>query len=119
MDVATVRTEAVNLSELDDEQRYQRFDRLQRNMPRVWDAMRLNLENESVVVVPSVTLDRLGEGSGSMTQAYEERFLFLLLLLREPCLDGVRDVDTDRTRQSRVLPGPATWRDPQPCPCAS
>ena len=55
-------------------------------MPRVWDAMRLNLENESVVVIPSVTLDRLGEGSGSMTQAYEERFLFLLLLLREPRL---------------------------------
>ena len=79
-------TDAVNLSELNDEQRYQRFDRLQRNMPRVWDAMRLNLENESVVVVPSVTLDRLGEGSGSMTQAYEERFLFLLLLLREPRL---------------------------------
>ena len=55
-------------------------------MPRVWDAMRLNLENESVVVIPSVTLDRLGDGSGSMTQAYEERFLFLLLLLREPRL---------------------------------
>ena len=83
---AAVGNDAVNLSELNDEQRYQRFDRLQRNMPRVWDAMRLNLENESVVVVPSVTLDRLGEGSGSMTQAYEERFLFLLLLLREPRL---------------------------------
>ena len=48
--------------------------------------MRLNLENESVVVIPSVTLDRLGDRSGSMTQAYEERFLFLLLLLREPRL---------------------------------
>ena len=86
LDVATVGTEAINLSELDNEQRYQRFDRLQRNLPRVWEAMRLNLENESVVVIPSVTLDRLGEGSGSMTQAYEERFLFLLLLLREPRL---------------------------------
>ena len=48
--------------------------------------MRLNEPNESVVVVPSVTLDRLGVGSGSLTQAYEERFLFLLLLLREPRL---------------------------------
>ena len=48
--------------------------------------MRLNEANESVVVMPSVTLDRLGAGSGSMTQAIEERFLFLLLLLREPRL---------------------------------
>ena len=86
IDVASGTADVVNLSSLDEEQRYQRFDRLQRNMPRVWDAMRLNLENESVVVIPSVTLDRLGEGSGSMTQAYEERFLFLLLLLREPRL---------------------------------
>ena len=80
------RNETVDLSDLDDEQRYRIFDRLQLNLPTVWDAMRLNLENESVVVIPSVTLDRLGEGSGSMTQAYEERFLFLLLLLREPRL---------------------------------
>lgn len=86
IDAATVGNDAINLSELNDEQRYERFDLLQRNMPRVWDAMRLNLENESVVVIPSVTLDRLGEGSGTMTQAYEERFLFLLLLLREPRL---------------------------------
>lgn len=83
---APVRNEAVNLSDLNEEQRYERFDRLQRNLPHVWDAMRLNMENESVVVIPSVTLDRLGGGSGSMTQAYEERFLFLLLLLREPRL---------------------------------
>ena len=34
-------------------------------MPTVWDAMRLNLENESVVVIPSVTLDRVTERSGS------------------------------------------------------
>ena len=74
------------LSGLDEEERYQRFDHLQRNLGRVWDAMGLNLENESVVVIPSVTLDRLGGYSGTLTQAYEERFLFLLLLLREPRL---------------------------------
>ncbi|HZB42137.1 MAG TPA: peptide ligase PGM1-related protein [Ilumatobacter sp.] len=74
------------LAELDDQQRYEIFDQLQLGMPRVWNAMRLNEPNESVVVVPSVTLDRLGVGSGSLTQAYEERFLFLLLLLREPRL---------------------------------
>ncbi len=55
-------------------------------MPSVWRTMRLNEEGESVVVIPSVTLDRVGTGSGSMNQAYEERFLFLLLLLRQPRL---------------------------------
>jgi hypothetical protein len=33
-----------------------------------------------------VTIDRVSERSGSMTQAYEERFLVLLLLLRQPRL---------------------------------
>ena len=31
-----------------------------------------------------VTVDRVGERSGTLVQAYEERFLFLLLLLRQP-----------------------------------
>jgi PGM1 C-terminal domain len=39
-----------------------------------------------VVIIPSVTIDRVSERSGSMTQAYEERFLVLLLLLRQPRL---------------------------------
>jgi PGM1 C-terminal domain len=76
----------VRLSGLTDEERYERFDRLQRRMASVWSAMRLNEQDESVVVVPSVTVDRVGERSGSLTQAYEERFLFLLLLLRQPRL---------------------------------
>jgi hypothetical protein len=33
--------------------------------------MRLNQEGESVVVVPSVTVDRVNQNSGSLTQAYE------------------------------------------------
>jgi PGM1 C-terminal domain len=74
------------LSDLNEAERYEEFDRLQRNLPKVWEMMRLNADNESVVIIPSVTLDRIGQGSGSMTQAYEERFLFLLLLLREPRL---------------------------------
>jgi PGM1 C-terminal domain/ATP-grasp domain len=76
----------VMLSDLDEAQRYERFDRLQQRMPQVWERMRLNEEGESVVVVPSVTLDRVTERSGSLGQAMEERFLFLLLLLREPRL---------------------------------
>jgi hypothetical protein len=55
-------------------------------MPDVWAAMRLNHPDESVVVIPSVSLDRAVQSSGSLNQAYEERFLFLLLLLRQPRL---------------------------------
>src|SRR4051812_29320627 len=58
---------------------------LQSRMAGVWDAMRLN-HDESVVVIPSITLDRAVAASGSLTQAYEERFLFLLVLLRQPRL---------------------------------
>ena len=46
------------LSALTEEERYQRFDALQARMAGVWDAMRLNHDDESVVVVPSITLDR-------------------------------------------------------------
>ena len=80
--------------------------------------MRLNEEGESVVVVPSVTIDRVGERSGSLAQAYEERFLFLLLLLRQPRLRMVYVTSmpiapVDR----RVLPGPAAGGHPQPRSC--
>ena len=74
------------LSALSEDERYQRFDELQARMAGVWEAMRLNHDDESVVVVPSITLDRAVAASGSMTQAYEERFLFLLMLLRQPRL---------------------------------
>ncbi len=74
------------LADLSDEERNERFDRLQERMRSVWEIMKHNEEDESVVVVPSVTLDRIGERSGSLQQAYEERFLFLLLLLRQPRL---------------------------------
>ncbi|MDP9317680.1 MAG: hypothetical protein M3O94_01130, partial [Actinomycetota bacterium] len=55
-------------------------------MSAVWDSMKLGHHDESVVVIPSVTLDRAVDYSGSLTQAYEERFLFMLLLLRQPRL---------------------------------
>jgi PGM1 C-terminal domain len=74
------------LSSLTEAERYRRFDALQSRLPGVWEDMRLNHEDESVVVVPSITLDRAVEASGSLTQAYEERFLFLLMLLRQPRL---------------------------------
>ena len=74
------------LMQMSEDDRNRAFDHLQATMPGVWDAMRRDLDDESVVVVPSVTLDHVAERTGSMAQAYEERFLFLLLLLRQPRL---------------------------------
>jgi pheganomycin biosynthesis PGM1-like protein len=76
----------LTLSQLSEAERYRRFDVLQQRMPDVWAAMRLNHADESVVVIPSITLDRAVASPGSLNQAYEERFLFLLLLLRQPRL---------------------------------
>ena len=83
---ADIETTSPRLSDLNETQRDRLFARVQQRMPAVWDTWRLDLEDESVVVVPSVTLDRAVPGSGSMSQAFEERFLFLLLLLRQPRL---------------------------------
>lgn len=74
------------LSDLDDRARGERFEALQQRMQAVWDAMKLDLADESVVVVPSVTVNRTTSVGAAITQAYEERFLFLLLLLRQPRL---------------------------------
>ena len=38
------------LSSLTEEERYRRFDALQARMPDVWNAMRLNHDDESIVV---------------------------------------------------------------------
>ena len=49
--------------------------------------MRLNHDDESVVVIPSITLDRaVGSGAEACPRSFEERFLFLLMLLRQPRL---------------------------------
>jgi hypothetical protein len=74
------------LSDLGEEERYRSFDDLQLAMPAVWDSMRRGLADESVVVVPSISIERTTVGSGTVMQALEERALFLLLLLRQPQL---------------------------------
>src|SRR6266496_6316080 len=43
---------------------------------------RFNQDPQTIVVVPSISIDAISEGA--VMQAYEERFLFLLLLLRQP-----------------------------------
>jgi pheganomycin biosynthesis PGM1-like protein len=62
----------------------ERFDDLQRKLVPLWQSIQTMTQDEqTIVVVPSLTLDDPGWPS-SVLQAYEERFLFLLLLLRQP-----------------------------------
>jgi len=86
MTTGTGVSSGLTLDELDEDARNIAFDQLQSRMPQVWKQMRLNEPGESVVVVPSVTVDRVVAHGGALTQAMEERFLFLLLLLRQPRL---------------------------------
>ncbi|WP_411285435.1 peptide ligase PGM1-related protein [Lapillicoccus sp.] len=79
----------LTLADLDEQARNDVFDELQSRMPRVWRAMRQNEQQESVVIVPSMSVDRVVAGSGAMNQALEERFLFMLLLLRQPRLQMI------------------------------
>ena len=74
------------LAELGPAERVACFERLQQRLPDVWRSMRADADSESVVVVPSVSVERLEEASGARLQAYEQRYLFLLLLLRQPRL---------------------------------
>ena len=61
-----------------------RFDELQRKLVPLWRSIRsMTPDEQSSVVVPSMTLEDPG-WPGSVLQPYEERFLFLLLLLRQP-----------------------------------
>ena len=58
---------APTLADLDEAERYLRFDRLAaRHGRQSGRAMHLNLEGESVVVLPSVTIDRVEDRSGAL-----------------------------------------------------
>jgi hypothetical protein len=59
------------------------FDRLQKKLVPLWKSIeRFNQDPQTIVVVPSMSVEAIG--AGAVMQAYEERFLFLLLLLRQP-----------------------------------
>jgi hypothetical protein len=59
------------------------FDRLQKKLVPLWKSIeRFNQDPQTIVVVPSMSIDAID--SGTLMQAYEERYLFLLLLLRQP-----------------------------------
>jgi hypothetical protein len=76
---------APTLADLTEEERQRRFAELQQRLPGIWAALRSGIEGESIVVVPSRTVDNWDEPAAE-SQAYEERLLFLLLLLRQPQL---------------------------------
>lgn len=60
------------------------FDALQRKLVPLWHSISsMNEDEQTIVVVPSLSLD-LAKGLGSLLRAYEERYLFLLFLLRQP-----------------------------------
>jgi hypothetical protein len=60
-----------------------RFEALQQKLVPLWTSIReLNQDPQTIVVVPSISLDT--DIAGVFLQALEERFLFLLLLLRQP-----------------------------------
>jgi len=59
------------------------YDALQAKLVPLWSSLdHLNTDEQTIVVVPSADVDV--ELTASQLQAYEERFLFLLFLLRQP-----------------------------------
>jgi hypothetical protein len=59
------------------------FYHLQKKLVPLWKSIQsFNQDPQTIVVVPSMSIDAIG--AGAVMQAYEERFLFLLLLLRQP-----------------------------------
>lgn len=62
----------------------ERFETLQAKLVPLWKTLAAFSDDEqTIVVVPSLSID-VPFLKGSLLQAYEERFLFLLLLLRQP-----------------------------------
>ena len=59
------------------------FDQLQAKLVPLWKSIEsFNQDEQTIVIVPSMNID--SEFTSTELQAYEERFLFLLLLLRQP-----------------------------------
>src|ERR1700739_641333 len=69
---------------IESDDRAASFDELQRKRVPLWQSIQAMTQDEqTIVVVPSLTLEDT-DWPSSVLQAYEERFLFLLLLLRQP-----------------------------------
>lgn len=78
-------TEALEIPHLNypDDELQARFERLQEKLVPLWHTIASFTNHpQTIVVVPSISLDV--QVHGAELQAYEERYLFLLLLLRQP-----------------------------------
>src|SRR5438552_8384195 len=61
----------------------EQFDRLQKKLVPLWKSIEaFNQDPQTSVVLPSMSVELAG--AGAVVQAYEERYLFLLPLLRQP-----------------------------------
>ncbi|MFA5883410.1 MAG: peptide ligase PGM1-related protein [Acidimicrobiia bacterium] len=61
-----------------------RFEALQERLVPLWHSIeQLSADEQTIVVVPSISVDLVDTGHVPM-QPYEERLLFMLLLLRQP-----------------------------------
>jgi pheganomycin biosynthesis PGM1-like protein len=70
-------------SGLTPQQAADQFDSLQEKLVPLWKSIQaFNQDEQTIVVVPSMSID--SDFSSTELQAYEERFLFLMLLLRQP-----------------------------------
>ena len=59
------------------------FAKLQQNLVPLWKSIEsFNQDEQTIVIVPSMSID--SDFTSTELQAYEERFMFLLLLLRQP-----------------------------------
>src|SRR5436309_8880013 len=59
------------------------FDQLQKKLIPLWKSIeRFNQDPQTIVVVPSMSIDAIG--SGTLVQASGERFRSMLMLLRQP-----------------------------------
>jgi PGM1 C-terminal domain len=74
----------VDVAALSEAEKAARFDELQVKLVPLWKSIeRMTQDTQTIVVVPSLTGGKRGL-HGAHLQAYEERFLFLLFLLRQP-----------------------------------
>jgi hypothetical protein len=69
--------------DVSDEEAAAQFDLLQKKLVPLWRSIEcFNQDEQTIVVVPSISLEMAV--TGFEVQGYEERFLFLLLLLAQP-----------------------------------
>jgi hypothetical protein len=82
--------------------RHPRTSPTQKLVP-LWASIRtFNQDEQTIVVLPSITIDV--DIKGAEIQAYEERFLLLLLLLRQPRAPDLHNLAIHPAEHHRLLP---------------